>query len=92
MRTCAHVGSRRSSPNPTTKKDHRARRGSRGGRPVNFDGAELQESQRYKTTQLLSPQAMAGDRVRYDKHALTYRAAIVLHSGVTWAKALSDLP
>lgn len=35
---------------------------------------------------------MAGDRVRYDKHALTYRAAIVLHSGVTWAKALSDLP
>lgn len=29
---------------------------------------------------------------RYDKHALTYRAAIVLYCVITWTKALSDMP
>lgn len=29
---------------------------------------------------------------RYDRHALTCRAAIVLRSVITWTKALSDMP
>jgi len=29
---------------------------------------------------------------RYDKHALAYRAAIILHSIIIWTKALSDTP
>jgi len=33
-----------------------------------------------------------GIATRYDKLAVVYRAAIVLHAVVTWTKALSDTP
>ena len=33
-----------------------------------------------------------GIATRYDKLAVVYRAAIVLHAAVTWTKALSDTP
>ncbi len=33
-----------------------------------------------------------GLATRYDKHAVNYRAAIVLNTVIAWARALSDTP
>lgn len=33
-----------------------------------------------------------GLATRYDKHAVIYRAAVVLNAVIAWAKALSDTP
>ncbi len=33
-----------------------------------------------------------GLATRYDKHAVTYRAAVVLNAVIAWTKQLSDTP
>ena len=33
-----------------------------------------------------------GLATRYDKHAITHRAAVVLHAVITWTRRLSDTP
>ena len=76
---------------PDDQKGHRRRRGSRGGRPVNFDAVDYKNRNVIERSYCHLKQ-WRGIATRYDKHALIYRAAIVLHSVITWTKALSDLP
>ena len=90
----AHLRSRKIKAviaEPDDQKGHRARRGSRGGRPVNFDADDYKNRNVIERSycHLKQWRAIA---TRYDKHALTYRAAVVLHSVITWTKALSDMP
>ena len=33
-----------------------------------------------------------GPATRYDKYAITYRAAVVLNEVIAWSKQLSDMP
>ncbi|NYE20020.1 transposase [Microbacterium immunditiarum] len=33
-----------------------------------------------------------GLATRYDKHAIVYRAAVLIHAAIAWAKQLSDTP
>lgn len=76
---------------PDDQKGHRRRRGSRGGRPVNFDAVDYKNRNVIERSYCHLKQ-WRGIATRYDKHALIYRAAIVLHSVITWTKALSDMP
>ena len=90
----AHLRSRKIKAviaEPDDQNGHRARRGSRGGRPVNFDADDYKNRNVIERSycHLKQWRAIA---TRYDKHALIYRAAIVLHSVITWTKALSDMP
>jgi putative transposase len=74
-------------PEPSDQAAHRKRRGSRGGRPVTYDAVE------YKGRNVIERginivKQWRGLATRYDKHALTYRGAVVLAAILTWAKAL----
>ena len=74
-------------PEPADQAAHRKRRGSRGGRPVTYDAVE------YKGRNVIERginvvKQWRGLATRYDKHALTYRGAVVLAAILTWAKAL----
>lgn len=78
-------------PEPDDQKGHRKRRGSRGGRPVGLDAAD------YKNRNVIERhycdiKQWRGIATRYDKHAITYRAAIVLNAAIAWSKTLSDTP
>jgi transposase len=62
---------------------HRARRGSRGGRPVTYDKVE------YKGRNVVERginvvKQWRGLATRYDKHALTYRGGVVLAAILAW--------
>jgi transposase len=76
-------------PQPADQVGHRKRRGSRGGRPPNFDpvdycGRNVVERSFNHLKQ------WRGLATRYDKLALTYRSGAVLHAVITWTTALSD--
>ncbi|GAA1634710.1 hypothetical protein GCM10009806_00020 [Microbacterium flavum] len=78
-------------PEPDDQKGHRKRRGARGGRPVALDTAD------YKNRNVIERRychikQWRGLATRYDKHAIVYRAAVVLNAVIAWAKALSDTP
>lgn len=78
-------------PEPEDRKGHRRRRGSRGGRPVGLDAADYKNRKVIERSycHLKQWRAIA---TRYDKHAVAYRAAIILLSFITRTKALSDTP
>lgn len=74
-------------PEPSDQAAHRKRHSLRGGRPVTYDAVE------YKGRHLIERginviKQWRGLATRYDKHALTYRGAVVLAAILTWAKAL----
>ena len=78
-------------PEPDDQKGHRKRRGSRGGRPVGLDTAD------YKNRNVIERRychikQWRGLATRYDKHAIIYRAAVVLHTVIAWTRQLSDTP
>ncbi|HCM93642.1 MAG TPA: IS5 family transposase [Glutamicibacter sp.] len=78
-------------PEPRDQQGHRRRRGSHGGRPVGLDVTDYRnrnviERRFYHTKQ------WRGLATRYDKHAIVYRAAVLIHAAVAWARALSDTP
>ena len=78
-------------PEPDDQKGHRKRRGSRGGRPVALDAAD------YKNRNVIERgycriKQWRGLATRYDKHAVIYRAAVVLDAVIAWTKTLSDTP
>lgn len=78
-------------PEQSTQADHRRRRGSRGGRPVGFD------AQKYKGRNVIERsfnivKSWRGLATRYDKLALTYRAAAVLVAICAWLRHLRDTP
>lgn len=76
---------------PSDQTAHRRRRGAKGGRPPAFD------AERYKDRNVVERgfnifkqwRALA---TRYDKLALTYRAAAILRAVLTWLEALGDTP
>ncbi len=78
-------------PEPDDQKGHRKRRGSRGGRPVGLDTAD------YKNRNVIERQychlkQWRGLATRYDKHALVYRAAVVLNAVIAWATVKQVMP
>jgi len=78
-------------PEPDDQIGHRVRRGSRGGRPPAFDAVDYRGRNVIERGFSVLKQ-WRGIATRYDKLAVVYRAAIVLHAVVTWTKALSDTP
>jgi transposase len=87
-----HLRSRRITaviPEPADQTAHRARRGSRGGRPPAFDATD------YRHRNVIERRFnhfkhWRGIATRYDTLAVVYRAAVVLNAVITWTKALSD--
>jgi transposase len=78
-------------PEPSDQIAHRKRRGPRGGRPPAFDTAD------YKWRNVIergfnSVKQWRGLATRYDKLAITYRAAVVLRAITIWTAHLSDTP
>jgi transposase len=70
-------------PEPADQAGHRKKRGSRGGRPVNFDAED------YKQRNVIERafnrlKQWRGIATRYDKHALVYRGGVVLASILLW--------
>jgi hypothetical protein len=78
-------------PEPDDQKGHRKRRGSRGGRPVGLDAADYKQPQRHRAPYCHIKQ-WRGLATRYDKHAVVYRAAVVLNAVIAWTRQLSDTP
>jgi transposase len=78
-------------PEPSDQIAHRKRRCSRGGRPPAFDAAD------YKWRNVIERgfncvKQWRGLATRYDKLAITYRAAAVLRAITIWTAHLSDTP
>jgi len=78
-------------PEPSDQQGHRKRRGSRGGRPVGLDAAD------YKGRNVIERRychikQWRGLATRYDKLAITYRAAVILNAVIAWTRQLSDMP
>lgn len=78
-------------PEPDDQKGHRRRRGSQGGRPVKLDAADYRHRNVIERNYCRIKQ-WRGLATRYDKHAITYRAAVVLNAVIAWTKQLSDTP
>lgn len=78
-------------PEPADQQGHRARRGSRGGRPVNFDPIDYAH-RNVVERRFCHLKQWRGLATRYDKHATTYRAAVVLNAVIAWTRHLSDTP
>jgi len=76
-------------PEPDDQKGHRTRRGSRGGRPVSYDPEDYR-GRNVIERRFCHLKQWRGLATRYDKHAITYRAAVVLHAVIVWARHLSD--
>lgn len=75
-------------PEPDDQKGHRRRRGSRGGRPVGLDVDD------YKNRNVIERRfchlkQWRGLATRYDKHAIVYRAAVILNAVIAWTKRIS---
>jgi transposase len=78
-------------PEPDDQIAHRKRRGRRGGRPPAFD-ADLYKNRNVIERSYSTIKQWRGLATRYDKHALIYRGAAVLHAIVIWLKDLGDTP
>lgn len=66
-------------PEPDDQKGHRKRRGSRGGRPVALDKADY-KNRNVVERQYCHLKQWRGLATRYDKHAVVYRAAVILNA------------
>ncbi len=82
----AHLRARRITaviPEPADQIGHRRRRGSAGGRPVDFDTVAYRRRNVIERS-FNHLKQWRGLATRYDKHATTYRGAVVLASILTW--------
>ena len=68
----------------------RKRRGRRGGRPPALDTNAYKNRNVVERSFALNKQ-WRGIATRYDKLAITYRAAVVLHACITWIQ-IGDTP
>lgn len=70
-------------PEPDDQKRHRARRGSRGGRPAALDKQDYKNRNVVERgfNQIKQWRALA---TRYDKHALIFRGGVVLRAILMW--------
>lgn len=81
------------------RRDPRARRPegppqqakSRGGRPVSYDPDDYR-GRDVIARRFCHLKQWRGLATRYDKHAITYRAAVVLHAVIAWTQRLSEGP
>ena len=90
----AHLRARRiraSIPEPSDQAGHRTRRGSAGGRPPRFD-ADDYRGRNVIERRFAHMKQWRGIATRYDKLAITYRAAAVLHAAIAWTRRLLDTP
>lgn len=72
-------------PEPDDQLGHRRRRGSRGGRPVNFD-TDLYKGRNVVERSFNVFKQWRGLATRYDKLALTYRGGVVLRAITIWLR------
>ena len=72
-------------PEPSDQIGHAKRRGSRGGRPVNFDSETYKGRTTVDRSFSLSKQ-WRGIATRFDKLTLTYRAGVILYAVVIWLR------
>ena len=70
-------------PEPADQLGHRTKRGSRGGRPVNFD-ADRYRGRNVVERSFCRLKNWRGLATRYDKHVLIYRGGVVLASILLW--------
>lgn len=78
-------------PEPADQQGHRKRRGSRGGRPVGYDRDDYR-GRNVIERRFCHLKQWRGLATRYDKHATTYRAAVILHAVIAWTRHLQDMP
>lgn len=78
-------------PEPADQQSHRKRRGSRGGRPVGYDTADYR-NRNVIERRFCHLKQWRGLATRYDKHATTYRSAIVLNAVIARTRHLQDTP
>jgi transposase len=78
-------------PEPDDQKGHRKRRGSRGGRPVGLDRADY-KNRNVIERRFCDVKQWRGLATRYDKHAIVYRAAVLIQAAIAWTRQLSDTP
>ena len=69
----------------------RERRGSRGGRPPKLD-ADLYKGRNVVERSFALAKQWRALATRYDKLAITYRAAVTLCAVLTWLRTLGDTP
>lgn len=78
-------------PEPADQIAHRQRRGTAGGRPVGFD-AQAYRGRNVIERAFNKLKNWRGIATRYDKHAVNYRAGVVLAAVVLWLRHLGDAP
>ena len=78
-------------PEPADQQGHRKRRGSRGGRPPAFN-TEVYKGRNVIERRFCHIKQWRGIATRYDKLAVTFRAAVVLNATIAWTRPLSDMP
>ena len=78
-------------PEPADQLANRVRRGSAGGRPVNFDKV-LYKRRNVVERAFNKLKNWRGIATRYDKHAVNYRGGVVLGAIVLWLRHLRDTP
>lgn len=83
-------GIRAAIPEPADQQGHRQRRGSRGGRPPAFN-AEAYKGRNVIERRFCHLKQWRALATRYDKLAITYRAAAVLNAVIAWTRRLSDM-
>jgi len=69
----------------------RARRGGRGGRPPNFD-TDLYKGRNVVERSFALAKQWRALATRYDKLAITYRAAVTLCAILSWLRHMGDTP
>jgi transposase len=78
-------------PEPDDQKGHRKRRGARGDRPVGLDRADY-KNRNVIERRFCDLKQWRGLATRYDKHAIVYRAAVLIQAAIAWTQQLSDTP
>ena len=78
-------------PEKEDQKANRKRKGSAGGRPVSYD-KEAYKRRNVVERSFNTLKQWRGLATRYDKLALTYRSAAVLHAVAIWSALLGDTP
>lgn len=76
-------------PEPKDQQGHRKRRGSRGGRPVGLD-ADDYRNRNVIERRFCHTKQWRGLATRYDKHAIVYRTAVLIHAAIAWTSKLTQ--
>lgn len=76
-------------PEPRDQQGHRKRRGSRGGRPVGLD-ADDYRNRNVIERRFCHTKQWRGLATRYDKHAIVYRTAALIHAAIAWTSELTQ--